>query len=188
MKSPLLMTSILTALSLVSTAQAGHDDRRYEHSRYDSSPYNYSHSENTRYARAKVVHVEPISGYSESRYPRERCYTVSSDRDRRKGSIVGAVVGSVVGYKLGGDRGEKRLGSVAGAVVGSAIGQSVAGSGSNTRRRCEVTESRYGHAAIIGYNVTYKYKGQRYSTFMDYDPGRWIDVEVDVRPGRGYRH
>lgn len=183
MKRPLLITSILVSLSLVSTAQAGHDERRYEDSRYDSSRY-----ENTRYARAKVVHVEPISGYSESRYPRERCYTVSSDRDRRKGSIVGAVVGSVVGYKLGGDRGDKRIGSVAGAVVGSVIGQSVADKGRDTRYHCEVTESRYGHAAIIGYNVTYKYKGQRYTTFMDYEPGRWIDVEVNVTPGRGYRH
>jgi len=183
MKSLLFITSILVSLSLASTAQASHDDRPYADSRYDSSRY-----ENTRYTRAKVMYVEPVSGYSESRYPRERCYTVSSDRERRKGSIVGAVVGSVVGYKLGGDRGEKRLGSVAGAVVGSVIGQSVADKGRNSHYRCEVSESRYGHAAIVGYNVTYKYKGQRFTTFMDYNPGRWVDVEVSVRPGRGYRH
>ncbi len=173
MKKLFVLTSILVSLAMASAANA-RDDYRY----YDD----------VRYARAKVVHVEPVSGYSESRYPRERCYVDSSDRDRRKGSIVGAVIGSVVGYNLGGDRGEKRLGSVAGAVVGSAIGQSVADKGRDSRYRCERVEERYGHAAIIGYNVTYKYKGQRYTTFMDYDPGRWVDVEVSVRPGRGYRH
>lgn len=173
MKKLLLITSIVASLGMASAANARAD---------------YRHYDNVRYERAKVIHVEPISGYSESRYPRERCYPVSSDRDRRKGSIVGAVVGSVVGYQLGGDRGEKRLGSVAGAVVGSAIGQSVAGKGRDNRYRCDTVEERYGHAAIIGYNVTYKYRGQRYTTFMDYDPGRWIDVEVSVRPGRGYRH
>lgn len=174
MKKLLLITSILASLSLVGVAKAGHDSRH--------------HYDNVRYERAKVLYAEPVSGYSESRYPRERCYTTSSGSDRRKGSIVGAVVGSVVGYKLGGDRGEKRLGSVAGAVVGSAIGQSVADKGRDSRYRCEVVQERYGHAAIIGYNVTYKYKGQRYTTFMDYDPGRWVDVEVSVRLGRGYRH
>lgn len=173
MKKLFVLTSILVSLAMASAANA-RDDYRY----YDD----------VRYARAKVVHVEPVSGYSESRYPRERCYVDSSDRDRRKGSIVGAVIGSVVGYNLGGDRGEKRLGSVAGAVVGSAIGQSVADKGRDSSYRCERVEERYGHAAIIGYNVTYKYKGQRYTTFMDYDPGRWVDVEVSVRPGRGYRH
>lgn len=174
MKRSFFITSLLASLSLAGVAEAGHDDRRYH--------------DNSRYARAKVVHVEPISGYSQYRQPQERCYTVSSDRDRRKGSIVGAVVGSVVGYKLGGDRGEKRLGSVAGAVVGSAIGQSVADKGRDSHYRCEVVEARYGHAAIIGYNVTYKYKGQHYTTFMDYDPGRWVDVDVSVRPRHGYRH
>ena len=174
MKKLVLITAMVSSLGVASVANAGHKQQ--------------NHYDNVRYDRAKVIHVEPVSGYTQNRYPTERCYRTGSDRDRRKGSVVGAVIGSVVGYKLGGDRGEKRLGTVAGAVVGSAIGQSVADKGRDSHYRCEVVEERYGHAAIIGYNVTYKYKGQRYTTFMDYDPGRWLDIEVSVRPGRGYRH
>ena len=54
-------------------------------------------------------------------------------------------------------------------------------------RPVESSETRYRHRReqrIDGYDVVYKYKGQRYSTRMPYDPGRRIKVRVDIRPAR----
>ena len=37
---------------------------------------------------------------------------------------------------------------------------------------------------IDGYDVVYRYKGQRYATRMPYDPGDSLKVRVDIRPAR----
>jgi uncharacterized protein YcfJ len=48
--------------------------------------------------------------------------------------------------------------------------------------RCETRYRSHREERIDGYNVLYRYKGQKYSTRMPYDPGYRIKVRVDIRP------
>ena len=48
--------------------------------------------------------------------------------------------------------------------------------------RCETHYSEQQEERIDGYEVLYRYKGQKYSTRMPHDPGRRIRVRVDIRP------
>ncbi|NVK22959.1 MAG: glycine zipper 2TM domain-containing protein [Kangiellaceae bacterium] len=206
--------SLVIGLVFSGSALADHDDRYSRDSRYgNSNNYSNSqyHNGYMRYDKAKVIRVEPVYRYSRDRYSRDRnyrpaayeqCYrdnrSYASSHERRKGSIIGGVIGAVIGHKIGDRVGHHRssdkIGAVTGAIIGSKIGREAT---ENKRHRgydeyCETRyqrdsrydEHRYGRDKIIGYNVTYKYKGKRYTSFMDYDPGRWVEVAVDVRPSR----
>jgi uncharacterized protein YcfJ len=48
--------------------------------------------------------------------------------------------------------------------------------------RCETRYRNQREQRIDGYDVVYKYHGQRYSTRMPYDPGKRIKIRVDIRP------
>jgi uncharacterized protein YcfJ len=80
--------------------------------------------------------------------------------------------------------------TIAGALLGASIGRDAAHrrhyraspAGYATERRCEVRDVYRDEERIEGYQVTYKYQGQTYVTRMDSDPGRRIQVRVQVEP------
>lgn len=145
-------------------------------------------ADHARYDRARVVDVRPI--YEVVRVPstERECWTEEVER-RRHGdgarTIVGAVIGGVVGHQLakGGDRFERRAATAAGAVIGGAVGNDMDGHrGHEEERHCRVTERYHEEERLAGYDVTYRYHGQTYTTEMDRDPGRFLRVRVDVTP------
>ncbi|WP_251359807.1 glycine zipper 2TM domain-containing protein [Kangiella sp. TOML190] len=144
----------------------------------------------SRIKRAKVLAVDPVYQSVRSQPRRhQECWSETrrgSRSDRAAGSLLGAVVGGVIGYKVGGNhRHNKRSGAAVGAVVGSVIGSEAAKNKQRRERHCETVYSGgYDRQELIGYNVTYKYKGERYTTFSDYDPGRYIDIRVTAEPVR----
>jgi uncharacterized protein YcfJ len=34
----------------------------------------------------------------------------------------------------------------------------------------------------VEYQVTYRYNGEVHRTTMDYDPGEWVKLDVDITP------
>lgn len=99
------------------------------------------------------------------------------------GSLLGAVVGGVVGNQFGSGAGRAAatgLGAVAGSVVGNNIESANNPPAATTVRRCR-TVSRYENR-LVGYDVTYEYNGQRYTTRMAQDPGSRIALNVNVAP------
>ena len=50
--------------------------------------------------------------------------------------------------------------------------------------RCRTVDSSRYEQRIEGYDVTYRYNGQTYTTQMAYDPGTRLPVRVDVSPLR----
>ncbi len=193
--------SVALAFSAGAIADGKHDKHygdRYFNGQYDERSSRYQDYGNdyrydnrySRVIRAKVTDVDPVYQRVAGRpYAEEQCYHEPrrySRSDKRKGSLVGAVVGGVLGYKLGGDhRHNKRSGAAVGAVLGSVIGGEAAKSDRRSRRHCEtVYNEGYGRQQLVGYNVKYKYKGQRFETFMDYKPGRYIDVRLSAVPVR----
>lgn len=141
-----------------------------------------------RYDRARVVDVRPI--YEVVRVPsteRECWRETVEHRDGGDGArtVVGAIIGGVVGHQLakGSDRFERRAATAAGAVIGGAVANDMDQHPRHRQERhCRVIERYHEEDRLAGYQVTYRYHGQTYTTEMDRDPGRFLRVRVDVTP------
>lgn len=155
-------------------------------------------------AWADVVNVEPIYSSYDRPVADSQCYQQpvayrepvryrSGHRDRTP-AILGAIVGGVVGSQFGSGSGRDAA-TAAGALLGySAVrddqrrygGHYASGGREYTRyeNRCTTQTNYVREETISGYDVTYRYLGKTYRTTTDYDPGRRIEVAVDVRPVR----
>ena len=116
-------------------------------------------------------------------YPRQRNVA---------GPLVGAVIGGALGNAVTNRKGNRQAGMAVGAVLGATIGAGVQRRHSErhysgpvqyrTEEICEtVTEYRQ-REELVGYDVTYRYGGQTYSTTLDQDPGERLPVRVAVTP------
>jgi uncharacterized protein YcfJ len=150
------------------------------------------------YDYAKVIDVQPIVRYVTVTTPVRECWQETREYsvDRRPagnagGTLVGAIIGGVIGHQFGSGSGNDAA-TAAGALVGAAIGSDAArrqGSRGYEREvysrpveRCQTNYTTREEERIDGYNVTYRYHGQKYATRMPYDPGERLRIRVDVRP------
>ena len=163
------------------------DDYRYDRSDRYGAQYDYAH----------VISARPIIRYVDVRTPVRECWEeveTYTRYHRPHGSggstLLGAVIGGVIGHQFGSGRGNDAA-TVAGSMIGAAIGNEAArkrhGPGYTTEhsqpvRRCETQYRSSREERIEGYDVLYRYKGQKYRTRMPYDPGRKLKVRVDIRP------
>ena len=153
----------------------------------------------------EVCHNEqvPTRGYSDrydSRY--ENRYGQNTRRSKTPG-IVGAIVGGAIGNAVGNGKTNRRIGTAVGAILGGSIGVDISRRNQQVRRDAHWEEDRYGASQpvryrtervcrverdyrveehISGFDVTYAYGGETYSTVLDHDPGRYLDVSVRVTP------
>jgi uncharacterized protein YcfJ len=110
------------------------------------------------------------------------------------GTVLGAIVGGVVGHQVGSGRGND-VATAAGAVAGGLIGNQVERSNSGPPgqvtqvervpverdvQRCRTVQEM--REAVVGYDVSYEYRGRQFNTRLPYDPGRMMPVRVDVAP------
>ncbi len=146
-------------------------------------------AENTKYAWADVLRVDPVYDMQASA-PREECADVPVDRhvdngNNAAGTVLGAIVGGVLGNTVGKGDGRKAA-TVAGAVVGGAVGHGVAaqddGYYAGTQRQCRMVQDAAQERRIVGYDVQYRYRGDVYMSRLDYDPGERMRVRVSVEP------
>lgn len=146
---------------------------------------------------AKVKSVVPQ--YDRVNAPRKECTTEVITETRRVpaqggernygGAVVGGIAGALLGNQVGGGHGREAA-TAAGAVIGALSGDSIANKDNNRPeryeetprevQRCRTVDSWQQH--LTGYQVTYEYRGQRYSTLMNSDPGSQIRVRVSVEP------
>jgi len=149
-----------------------------------------------RYDYAKVISSSPVLRYVTVSTPIRECWEdvehYTDQRYRRStgaSTLFGALVGGVIGHQFGSGRGNDAA-TVAGSLIGAAVGhdsaQRRAGHGtvqySRPVERCKTVVRQRREERIDGYDVVYKYKGQRYATRLPYDPGHELRVRVDVRP------
>lgn len=157
-----------------------------------------------RHAWGEVLEVQPIYRTTHLPQSREVCYDepvqyYSEGRPRSAGgTVLGAVIGGVIGNQIGRNSGSRhgyyRHGphrdatTAAGAAVGAAIGyQASRGPGYVTRgyeQRCRYERDWQPAEEVIGYDVTYRYRGEIFRTRTDYHPGDSIRVQVAVTPVR----
>ena len=150
------------------------------------------------YDYADVISSKPIVRYVTVTTPVKECweeteyYTVNEHPPGVGGStLVGAILGGVIGHQFGSGHGNDAA-TVAGALVGASIGNRSAyrrhpgkyGAVQYSRpvKRCATQYRDHQEERIDGYQVVYRYHGQKYATRMPNDPGRKIRVRVDIRP------
>ena len=138
---------------------------------------------------ARVSSVEPQ--YENVRIPRQECSNQWVSEPRRGGgrdyggAVLGGIVGGLIGNQFGGGHGREAATAV-GAVVGAFTGNNIASRDRwqqpapssrevTTCRDVDDVQSR-----LVGYQVSYDYHGQQYTTLMRENPGRFVPVRVSV--------
>lgn len=163
---------------------------------YKSKHYSHRYEQHKQTDFAKVTHVEPIYKTISHRVPERSCWLETRYEPVYRGkksytpTILGTLIGGAIGNEVGHNKSNKRVG----AVVGGVLGASLANDWSKANRRdsghtraveeevCEVNERIEHEEKLVGYDVTYRYHGQQYTTRMDHHPGNRIKVAVSVRP------
>lgn len=140
---------------------------------------------NETMARAKVIASTPI--YETVNEPRTECWTETvgyqtqspPSANNTGGAILGAVAGGLLGSTIG-----KGSGQVAAAAVGAATGAVIGDrwpsgrvvSGPQHVERCQTSDNF--RQILSGYDVSYRFQGQVYSTRLPYDPGDFLNLRV----------
>ncbi len=144
-----------------------------------------------RFDYAKVTHVEPIYRTVRINKPRQECWDeerASYHEGYRSGTpmIIGGLIGGALGHQVGKGRG-KDVATVAGALLGGSIARDVQNkkhSGGHTDRYyetvCRTVDDYHTEQHVDGYRVSYKYRGQVYTSHMNNEPGRRVRVRVKV--------
>lgn len=152
------MMLLSTALAVALSGTAAAQSQRYAHV-VDSSPI-----------VDRVVQREEV------------CWPKDGRRDRGvEGAVLGAIVGGALGNQVGKGDGRKAA-TVAGAVAGAVVGRNI-DRRDRDRYRCEWRNVP--RETVIGYDVTYRYRGRDYVGQIPYAPGKRIPVIVyESRWGR----
>lgn len=141
-------------------------------------------------AFANVVAVQPIT--EQVNHPAQQCWTenqqVSQAAPQRNflGAIIGGVAGGLLGSQVGKGNGRiaaAAVGAGVGAVAGNAVANRNAGATVVTNQpvqRCQQVDNF--ETITTGYQVTYEYDNQRFSTRLPYNPGNQLRVNVAVSP------
>jgi uncharacterized protein YcfJ len=150
-------------------------------------------SEARGYETAQVVRADPIYRTARHAVPREECRFEQVAYRHQSGSatapVVGAIIGGAIGNAVGTNKSSRRVGAVAGAALGGSIGYDVSRRHAHagdvhyrTERVCSTVTEYREVSRIDGYHVTYRYRGNTYTTTMPYDPGKHLRVRVHVEP------
>jgi uncharacterized protein YcfJ len=190
----------LAAVAAALAAQPAFADRRYSRAYYAPQPaYAVMRvadagppARGTRpgaVVQAPVIDVQPIVRHVTVSTPVRECWdeTVYREPNRGTGAVVaGGIIGGTVGHQFGSGRGQDAM-TLVGALVGSAVAHNVVQRNAQpayaeTVQRCETRTELREEERIEGYEVTYKYDGQKYRTRMREHPGSEIAVRVSVTP------
>ena len=147
--------------------------------------------------RAQVVSSTPI--YQQVNEPRRECWTetVGGGYDNNNGSSAsrgygGAILGGLVGGLLGNTVGQgngRTAAAAVGAITGAMVGDKISNNSSNSNsqngynqpRQVERCSNRDEYRQVIsGYNVVYRYQGRTLSAVLPQDPGKYVNVSVNV--------
>jgi uncharacterized protein YcfJ len=195
MNKSLLALTTAVAVTLSSTVMADHK-RHDRHDRHDRH-----HHKHAVYAR--VMHVEPIYKTVRVNYPEKHCWHKEARKPIKhrvshtapEKLILGGIIGGVIGHELGRNHNQE-LATVTGAVIGTAIAHSANAQyyhngeyRTHQRKHCRVENHYRTEQRLKGYRVTYRYKGDLYTTRMREHPGKRIRVNFEITPKRHHhRH
>lgn len=138
--------------------------------------------ENVTYGYAQVLHASPAYEIVRTRVPEQRCDSPTVDgRNIGAGTVVGAVIGGALGNQAGKGNGRKAS-TLAGAALGGAIGQRLDRNTATNSGHCRTVTVDREERRLLGYDVEYQYKGEKYMSRLDADPGNRVRIRVSVIP------
>jgi len=179
-KTAAIRTLPILLLALSAPALAQYSGQDYGESEY----YAPAVPENISYGYAQVLRADEVVERVVIRTPEERCDDVEYRSTGRTtgGTVIGALVGAALGNQVGKGDGRKAA-TVAGAVAGGAIGNNIARRRDEAEARgCELVEVEREEDRVVGYDVEYMYKGEKYMSRLPYDPGNRLRIRVSVTP------
>lgn len=128
----------------------------------------------------RVISTQPV--IQQVAVPRQNCVAgmvQGQPQTSGMGGLAGAVTGAAIGSQIGGGAGTAAamlIGTVGGALLGNNIESNNMRAQQAAVPTC-TTETTYENRAV-GYDVTYEYAGQQYTTRMPYDPGQSVRLQV----------
>lgn len=145
-----------------------------------------SHDDGPQYA--KVTNVKPVTESVTT--PHQVCRDVvvnqpvhNGDPHNIAGTAIGAVAGGAVGHLVGGGSGRKiatAAGAIGGGYAGNRLEQSRHDGATEQRTVQRCTTEQKSSSKVVGYDVTYSYKGTTKTTRMDHKPGDQVQVAEGV--------
>jgi uncharacterized protein YcfJ len=142
-----------------------------------------------RYGR--VVDVEPVYRYVSISAPREVCSAPRRYKGHRSSAntVTGAIIGGTLGHVIGKNSRNRHTATIAGVVIGSVIGHELGErhtthnypsnrhSTGHHKQNCVTRHApRRKVKQLEGYDVTYRFRGKHFQTFMDQHPGKHLYV------------
>ena len=155
--------------------------------------------ESAHYGWAAVLRVDPVydeaAAEAASAPPQQECWEeqvpvgtdagADANQSRRTiATMIGAVVGGLLGNQVGKGDG-RRAATVAGAVAGGVVGNQAASPDRpqyTTQRHCRPAGSASGPRHVVAYDVEYRYRGEVFTSRLNYDPGDRMRVKISVTP------
>ncbi len=194
---PLAVASVVT---LISVPVAAKKYRSYTNEAYDyAKVVNVDPVYETYQVNNPVEHCYDEQVRVRGDHHRDRRY---KRHDSKTPEIIGGIIGGAIGNRIGKKGGGKArdVATVVGAVLGGSIARDVKHNNRykneryyddryNTRsdryetvQRCETRDSYTTRQELVGYDVTYKYRGNVFYRQLDQHPGDRIKVKVTVDP------
>lgn len=143
---------------------------------------------------AKVKDAKPVYATIEREIPQKSCWTERIHKESRHhnsatSTIMGGIIGGALGHAVGRGGDNKKIGAAVGTLLGASIGKDAA----NNRRayrnhrfedveRCETHYRIESEEQLVGYDVTYQYRGEFYQTRTSEHPGKRMKVKVSLSP------
>jgi uncharacterized protein YcfJ len=183
-----LTTSIAVVILVFANAVTA-GDKNHGHKQHNYEP------RQDLFEYAKVINVSPLYRQVKVSKPVRECWEEPVYHTRQKqhksagGMLAGGLIGGIIGHQFGNGRGNK-MATAVGTLIGAQIGhdavnghvveetQSVAG----YEEHCKIRHQVKYEEVLDGYDVTYKYRGQRYHVEMPYDPGKRIKMRIQFAP------
>lgn len=145
---------------------------------------------------ATVIATRPLTETYTINEPRRECTKVPVHKTVKQDApyggkatyaIGGAIIGGLIGNQFGDGRG-KDIGTAAGAILGGSVGYDQA-KRRETKRvvttykdQCKTVNYSRTATRNKGYEVTYQYAGQVYTTTMDQPPMSRFPVQTQITP------
>ena len=184
------MTAATRLLPLILLAAAGPVSAQYGQDPYEEADPAYYEApipENVSYGYAQVLRADEVFETVRTRTPEERCGDTEYRQSGKTtgGTVIGAIVGAALGNQVGKGDGRKAA-TVAGAVAGGMVGHNIAQRRAEAEARgCTLVEVEREERQVVGYDVEYMYKGEKYMSRLPYDPGNRLRIRVSVTPDDG---
>jgi len=140
--------------------------------------------ENVSFGYAQVLRADEVVENQRTRSTEERCDGVEYRQSGQTtgGTVIGAIVGAALGNQVGKGDGRKAA-TVAGAVAGGVVGNNIARNRVEPQSGgCRQVEVEREAPVVVGYDVEYMYKGEKYMSRLPYDPGNRLRIRMSVMP------